>query len=173
MLGVLEGISRLGRQNLRALFPNSMSQLPILRTFNGYAGEQTQTVPAGGECDTKAVPRKHKMQNLAPDIYRQRVVIEGVPARPISDTEIAEYLAKLSDVIGMKTLLSPVTHLCEKYGWAGWIHWETSGAHFYAWEAPRLFFSVDIYTCAKFDPATAVEFTTRFFKPTAIAFTEI
>ena len=29
-------------------------------------------------------------------------------------------------------------------GWAGWIHWETSGAHFYAWDTPRPFFSVDI-----------------------------
>ena len=36
-------------------------------------------------------------------------------------------------------LLEPVTHRSDRYGWAGWIHWETSGAHFYAWEQPRLF----------------------------------
>lgn len=113
------------------------------------------------------------MQNLAHDIYRQRLVIEGIPVRPISDAEIREYLSSLSEVIGMKTLLTPVTHLCEQYGWAGWIHWETSGAHFYAWDVPRLFFSVDIYTCKQFEPATAIEFTKRFFNATAIEFAEL
>ena len=50
----------------------------------------------------------------------------------------------------MHLLLDPVTHRSDRYGWAGWVHWETSGAHFYAWEDP-LFFSVDIYTCKPFD----------------------
>lgn len=112
------------------------------------------------------------MHDLAPDIIRQRLVIEGIPVRPISDAEIREYLSSLSDAIGMKTLLSPVTHLCEQYGWAGWIHWETSGAHFYAWEVPRLFFSVDIYTCKRFERATAVEFTQNFFGTSAIEHAE-
>ena len=59
----------------------------------------------------------------------------------------------------MVTLVDPVTHLSERFGWAGWIHWETSGAHFYAWDTPRLFFSVDIYTCKAFPPSDAIEFT--------------
>lgn len=113
------------------------------------------------------------MQNLAHDIFRQRLVIEGLPIRPISDAEIREYLSALSEVIGMKTLLTPVTHLCEKFGWAGWIHWETSGAHFYAWDVPRLFFSVDIYTCKQFEPTVAIEFTKRFFNATAIEYSEL
>jgi S-adenosylmethionine decarboxylase len=91
------------------------------------------------------------MRDLAPQIYRQRAVIEGYPKKNITAHEIKQYLSKLSDVIGMKTLLDPVTHRSDKYGEAGWIHWESSGAHFYAWEQPILFFSVDIYTCKKFD----------------------
>jgi S-adenosylmethionine decarboxylase len=63
----------------------------------------------------------------------------------------------------MTRLGEPVTHRSDRFGWAGWIHWETSGAHFYAWEHPQLFFSVDIYTCKAFDPVAAVEFTARFF----------
>lgn len=63
----------------------------------------------------------------------------------------------------MVELLEPVTHRSDIYGWAGWIHWETSGAHFYAWEQPVLFFSVDIYTCKEFNPSTAVVFTKNFF----------
>jgi hypothetical protein len=57
----------------------------------------------------------------------------------------------------------PMTHRSDRFGWAGWIHWETSGAHFYAWEQPRIFFSADIYTCKAFDVRTAVEFTRNFF----------
>lgn len=103
------------------------------------------------------------MADLAPEIHRQRLVIEGVPSAAIGAPQIAEYLRGLSEVCGMVTLIDPVTHRSEQYGWAGWIHWETSGAHFYAWETPRLFFSVDIYTCKAFRPADAIDFTRRAF----------
>jgi hypothetical protein len=101
-------------------------------------------------------------RDLAPEIVRQRLVIEGVPARPVDDAQIRVYLAALSRELDMVQLIEPVTHRSDRYGWAGWIHWETSGAHFYAWEQPRLFFSVDVYTCKAFDVDTAVSFTRRF-----------
>jgi S-adenosylmethionine decarboxylase len=63
----------------------------------------------------------------------------------------------------MQRLNDPVTHCSDKYGWAGWVHWEASGAHLYAWEDPILFFSVDIYTCAEFDKQKVTEFTSAFF----------
>jgi len=96
-------------------------------------------------------------------IYRQRLVIEGTCLIPISAADICSYLSQLSDVCGMHTLIEPVTHRSDRFGWAGWVHWETSGAHFYAWETPKLFFSVDIYTCKAFDADMAVEFTRAFF----------
>jgi hypothetical protein len=102
--------------------------------------------------------------DLAPQVLRQRLVVEGYPSKPITDSNIKEYLCRLSDLIGMKTLLEPVTHRSDLYGWAGWIHWETSGAHFYAWEQPLLFFSVDIYSCKAFDVQAALAFTQRFFQ---------
>src|SRR6185437_999788 len=104
------------------------------------------------------------MKNLAPQIFRQRLVIEGTCSTPISDEQMKDYLSKLSTVLKMRTVLEPVAHRSDKYGWAGWIHWETSGAHFYAWEQPLLFFSVDIYTCKAFDPADATKFTQEYFK---------
>jgi hypothetical protein len=106
--------------------------------------------------------------DLAPTICRQRLVIEGFPKEAITDTDIRDYLAKLSDVTEMTTLITPVTHYCEKFGWAGWIHWETSGAHFYAWEIPILFFSVDVYTCKAFDPDVVEAFTKEYFNTTRI-----
>lgn len=106
------------------------------------------------------------VKDLAPTIHRQRLVIEGYPSFVITDEHIRDYLSQLSEVTEMEVLLSPVTHCSDKYGWAGWIHWETSGAHFYAWEEPRLFFSVDIYTCKAFDPEKVAQFTKNYFRCT-------
>lgn len=107
-------------------------------------------------------------EDLAPAIHRQRLVVEGYPGFVITDEHIKDYLAKLSEVLKMKTLITPVTHRSDQFGWAGWIHWETSGAHFYAWEQPLLFFSVDMYTCKPFNPEDAVQFTQDYFKTTKV-----
>jgi hypothetical protein len=103
------------------------------------------------------------MPDLAPMIHRQRLVVEGTCPQPISREQICDYLRQLGDVTDMVVLTDPVTHESPLYGWAGWVHWETSGAHFYAWDQPMLFFSVDIYTCKAFNPSRVVEFTQRYF----------
>jgi S-adenosylmethionine decarboxylase len=102
-------------------------------------------------------------RDLAPSIVRQRLVVEGTRAARIDAAEIREYLKALSRVCAMTVLIEPVTHRSDRFGWAGWIHWETSGAHFYAWDEPTVFFSVDIYTCKEFDAIAAVRFTREFF----------
>jgi S-adenosylmethionine decarboxylase len=105
-----------------------------------------------------------EMPNLAPGIHRQRLVVEGTCPQCITEGEIRRYLAGLSDVCDMRRLIDPVTHRSEKFGWAGWVHWEESGAHFYAWETPMIFFSVDIYTCKPFNPDQVLAFTSSFFQ---------
>ena len=102
-------------------------------------------------------------RDLAPMIHRQRLVVEGTCREAITDERIRSYLNCLSEVCGMKPLMEPATHRSDRHGWAGWIHWENSGAHFYAWEEPMLFFSVDIYTCKRFDAVAASQFTRDFF----------
>src|SRR3954465_6993062 len=92
----------------------------------------------------------HDGPDLAPEILRRRLVVEGTCAAAIDADSIVRYLEGLSNVCAMNVLLPPVTHRSDRYGWAGWVHWEASGAHFYAWEQPLLFFSVDIYACAPF-----------------------
>ena len=111
-----------------------------------------------------------RLPDLAPMILRRRLVIEGECRWPIVEDQIKRYLKKLSDVCEMNLLVEPVTHQSDRYGWAGWVHWENSGAHFYAWDTPKLFFSVDIYTCKEFDIERACEFTRTFFQsPRAVA----
>jgi hypothetical protein len=103
------------------------------------------------------------MKDLAPMIYRQRLVLEGTCSARIEAGAIEGYLEGLSRVCDMDVLLPPVTHRSDRYGWAGWVHWEASGAHVYAWEQPLLFFSVDIYTCKQFDVDPVVRFTELYF----------
>jgi hypothetical protein len=104
------------------------------------------------------------MRDLAPEIHRQRLLVEGLVAAPISSEEIVVYLKELGSLTDMTVLTEPVTHRSPLYGWAAWVHWETSGAHFYAWDVPRLFFSVDLYTCKAFDPDAVVTFTGQYFR---------
>lgn len=108
------------------------------------------------------------MPDLAPQIHRQRLVVEGLCRVPIDAEAICTYLRALSDTIAMVTIAEPVTHRSPTYGWAGWIHWETSGAHFYAWEQPRLFFSVDIYACKPFSALAVVDLTRDLFHTTHV-----
>ena len=111
----------------------------------------------------------NEYKDLAPMIHRQRMVIEGYPESSISAEEIKTYLRQLSGILDMKVLCEPVTHQSPKYGWAGWIHWETSGAHFYAWDEPLLFFSVDIYTCKEFSEQRALDYTGAFFNASELS----
>lgn len=113
-------------------------------------------------------PATDQWRDLAPEIHRQRLVVEGVPSRIITDADIRDYLRELTIVTEMIPLMDPVTHSSPTYGWAGWTHWETSGAHFYAWDRPKLFFSVDIYTCKAFDSRAVVEFSREWFDATEI-----
>ena len=114
------------------------------------------------------------MKDIAPDVYRQRMFIEGLRDTPFTPEEIKAYLIKLGEVLDMLPLATPFTHLSEKYGWSAWMHWETSGVHFYSWDKRNpVFFSVDIYTCKKFDPKLAVTFTTAYLKAMQVVSKEI
>lgn len=119
-----------------------------------------------------SVEWRENVRDLAPEICRQRLVVEGLCKQPIDAPSITEYLSQLSKAIDMVALMEPVTHQSPLYGWAGWIHWETSGAHFYAWDVPRLFFSVDIYACKPFSAQSAVDLTTEWFDATDVVYKE-
>jgi S-adenosylmethionine decarboxylase len=112
------------------------------------------------------------VRDLAPSIHRQRLVVEGITREPIQPAAIEAYLTRLSGELAMEILLDPVTHCSDRYGWAGWIHWEASGAHFYAWDQPQPFFSVDIYTCKPFAAHDAVGFTKRWFDALDVEYRE-
>jgi hypothetical protein len=100
-------------------------------------------------------------------IYEQRLIIRFHPAADVTPEQITGYLAELTDQLGMKLIEEPRTSLADEYGWAGWVHWSTSGAHLYAWNAgaplDRPYVTVDIVTCKAFIDADAMSFTAAYF----------
>lgn len=109
------------------------------------------------------------MKDLAPNIFRQRLIIEGLTEFRLLPAFMVEYLESLSKELGMVPLGTPSCSHHAEFGWCCHMHWITSGVHMYTWEnCSPLFFSVDIYTCKPFDEKAAVEFTKNFLAGTLI-----
>lgn len=105
-----------------------------------------------------------RWRNLAPDIVRQRLILEGTLHNPFLPEEMTTYCKEMTKVLDMTEATSPMCNHSPKYGWCAYIHWEESGMHIYSWDnrEPK-FFSVDIYTCKAFKIDDAVRYTQEFF----------
>lgn len=118
-------------------------------------------------------------KNLAPNLIRQRVIIEGTTEKLVEPEQIKDYLLKLSKVVKMQVFSVPIVYSAHELGYGGWIHWRTSGCHFYSypaggsWNLEKPFFSVDCYTCKPFSVKEAVEFTRNYFKTIEIVYKEV
>jgi hypothetical protein len=98
------------------------------------------------------------MRELAPDVFRQRMILEGETFKPIAPEDIKKLLDKLCVSLDMVALTAPTLSYCEEYGWCGHMHWVTSGVHMYTWANRKpSFFSIDIYTCKEFSHRHAVD----------------
>jgi S-adenosylmethionine/arginine decarboxylase-like enzyme len=104
-------------------------------------------------------------KDLAPEITRQRLIIEGTLHKSFESENMVKYCENISKVLNMTPIGEVVTDFAEEYGWCAYMHWKESGMHVYSWNVrDPAFFSVDIYTCKKFDPTRALVFTINFFK---------
>ena len=102
-------------------------------------------------------------ENLAPDIHRQRMVLEGVLLEPFNPVDMVNYCNGISRVLNMTPVGKPKTDFAEDYGWCCFMHWKESGMHIYGWDRRHPpFFSIDIYTCKEFKYEKAVEYTEDF-----------
>ncbi len=102
--------------------------------------------------------------DLAPDICRQRMVLEGTLHNAFGPWEQKIYCKEISVVLDMTPVDEPKTSFAEEYGWCCFMHWKESGMHIYSWDHKRpKFFSIDIYTCKKFDPQHVINYTREFF----------
>ncbi len=113
-------------------------------------------------------------KNLAPQVVRQRVIIEGTTSDVITPEQIADYLTALSKELRMRALQEPYVYQAEDIGHGAWIHWISSGAHFYTYNnvSPSLF-TVDAYTCKPFSAEQAAAFTKKYLQAQDIVFQEV
>ncbi|HEX5726088.1 MAG TPA: hypothetical protein VFX98_11520 [Longimicrobiaceae bacterium] len=109
------------------------------------------------------------MRDLAPDIFRQRLLIEGYYTGEMDRERLARYLLDVAAALSLRTYADPIVFAPaegmgreENAGFDAFVPLIDSGISAYVWSRAR-FFSVLLYTCKGFDADAAVAFTTRAF----------
>ena len=113
------------------------------------------------------------MTNLAKNLVRQRVIIEGTTKVIVEPDKITEYLDELAKITDMEKLSGPYVYSAHEMGYGGWIHWKTSGAAFYSYPTDKPLFTVDCYTCKPFNSEKAAKFTKDFFDAVEVVWKEV
>ncbi len=111
------------------------------------------------------------MKDLAPDIVRQRLLIEGLYSRDVEHADVEAYLIDVAAHLGLRTYGKPIVHApggtAENHGFDAFIPLFDSGISLYVWTQKRFFASV-LFTCKRFDVNEALRFTRIFFAATEL-----
>jgi len=101
------------------------------------------------------------MKNLAPQIYRQRLIIEGYYGKSLDRPELERFLVALAARLGLRAYGAPAVYSPagagspQNQGFDAFLPLVDSGISVYVWTAER-FASVLVYSCRPFDPQTAI-----------------
>jgi hypothetical protein len=107
--------------------------------------------------------------DLAPEVFRQRHLIEGLFSVVLDESAVRDYLLGLAGALGMTPYGDPIVFSpdsmiengagrAENAGYDAFLPLVDSGISAYFWTGPK-FFSVVIYTCKGFDPEAGLSFT--------------
>jgi hypothetical protein len=116
------------------------------------------------------------MHDLAPDIVRQRILIEGYYTVSIDEEVIRKFFANITDRLDLRTYDVPVVFAPggegrgNNEGYDAFVPLIDSGISLYVWTGPK-FLSTVAFTCKAFDAGAAVEATREFFGMTEIEHT--
>lgn len=108
------------------------------------------------------------MKDLAPEITRQRLLIEGHYSIEISRSTVERYLLGIASCLGLRTYGTPIVHAPKglgkraNEGFDGFVPLIDSGISLYVWSSAR-FFAVVLFTCKTFDAELAVHYTRDYF----------
>ena len=108
------------------------------------------------------------MRDLAPDIVRQRILIEGYYTVPIDQDVIGAFFRHIIARLGLRSYDMPIVFApggegrAENEGYDAFVPLIDSGISLYIWTGPR-FLSVVAFTCKRFDTEAAVAATREFF----------
>ena len=111
-----------------------------------------------------------ELENIAPDIFRQRLLIEGFFRRDIDEHVIRDYLLEIAKHLGLRTYGDPVVFSpgadagrAENAGFDAFVPLIDSGISGYFWSAQK-FLSILLYTCKGFDQEAALAYTRSYFE---------
>lgn len=108
------------------------------------------------------------MEELAPDITRQRLLLEGFFETNVDEAVIAAYFEHITTVLRLRTYGQPIiysprgTGRVENQGFDAFQPLIDSGISLYVWSGRR-FLAVVIFTCSMFDAEAARAATVDFF----------
>jgi len=113
------------------------------------------------------------MKDLAPDIVRQRLLIEGLYELEVDEAAVKRYLIEVAARLGLRTYGEPIVHSPggagkdSNEGFDAFIPLIDSGISLYVW-TKRRFFAAVLFTCKNFDTAAALDFTREYFHTKAL-----
>ena len=108
------------------------------------------------------------MGDLAPEIVRQRLLIEGYFTAEVGERQVEEYLHGVAAHLSLRTygrgvIFSPDGEgKDENQGFDAFLPLIDSGISLYVWTAAR-FVAVVLFTCKAFDESAAVAYTADCF----------
>ena len=109
------------------------------------------------------------MKNLAPDIVRKRLLIEGFYTIKVDKKVLEEYFQRITGNLGLRMYGEPIIFSPggigkeENQGFDAFVPLIDSGISVYIWSNAK-FFSGILYTCKDFDEKKAIASTQSFFK---------
>ena len=115
------------------------------------------------------------MENLAPKVFRQRLLIDFIYTTEMHEKLIIRFLKELTKELGLKIYSPPVVHVSTgrgkkiNSGFDAFAPLVASGIYFGTW-SQESFVSMVMYTCKGFNAKKAVEFTRKFFKASKLAY---
>jgi S-adenosylmethionine decarboxylase len=109
------------------------------------------------------------MREIAPDILRQRLLIEAYYRADIDQALTENYLIEVAKHLGLHIYAKPIVHATgdvgDNQGYDGFVPLIDSGIVVYVWTAKR-FMSTLLYTCTEFEVEQAVNFVKHYFDTT-------
>lgn len=115
------------------------------------------------------------MKDLAPEIYRQRLLIEGTYEIDVHIETVHRFFAALLSGLGASAAGDAIVNSSlgqgkpENQGIEAFIPLIESGVALYTWQSSR-FLSLIIYTCKAFDQDQALAIVENFFQLSQMEF---
>lgn len=102
------------------------------------------------------------VENIAPEVFRQRLLVEGYFNGDMTEKRIEQSLLQLAGALELRTYNDPVIFQPssgmgkeQNVGFDAFVPLIDSGISGYFWTGPK-FFSLLIYTCKGFDSEKAI-----------------